>query len=1010
MDQIILQGLDFSNFFKEKNLNNIGFLPLNDGDHLTLNYDNNIIKLNNYDNTDVINGNGDYAISNSLLLEAICLTFLNKLNTTHFPNILNSFLCKNKLCIEQDYKTLSLPLDEIVLDDKKKDIILFQLLYALYESSSIDFSHNNITKQNISIESVPSMEVEYIIKGKIIKLFNYGINVKFNNFKHSRITVYETYIFNENDRKKKYPKEYDVPFFPSKDLYDIIKLDILSDEMKNKIENKNILNKIDNGISSYEILSILFEISEKTSQSTIINKTSNECKTLSNKDDILYSVANMTEDIKNINEKLLYLLTNNYNRLAYKLIIFYPTSVDENINYREYTKNIKLLNLIYNTYNNYLNLDNKDNIYDPIMLKYYSKKEWLDINDNIIINSNKHNYGTNKKYFNMIPRNNLINEVIFDNYKINYLKTFKNKQYIDLNKYGINAIINYQLFKIFLESKQYELNLADDNENIDGINYEFLINSYQSKGYKFLNAFTENQIIDLTNYTYQWDNFINGYLRNGENYFNSNEFHSYYTRIDLDINIAKDKIIQAIKNIDDAFLIAPILEEEIVLYRGTKDCFLYDGINLGFISTTILNNIAHRFKETKGCIYEMHISPGIPYIQMDKFSKYPVEKEILLPRNLIVTKRDQIGKNYIVDINLSSDNQFNYYLENKKYNIKTIKNYSDTFSFNHCYKNKMIGNEIIDEISGNITTDSINFNGMCYSITTLLKLLYRVISINLTNNTLVHYFADPFTRIRFSTDIIKRLIARIIDEPTLIYYNDSSLTTDNFEEELYYFFIKDGNLEIIKFLNDVWKVPIIDNFAVNISVNAGYFDIFYYFMENGNILSEIIFNSIITNDRVKCFDYLNNQVDFLSQFDLVKSIITVSLDKYSIDIINYIIDKNIDLSKYSKFFVICGIVNNDLNLINYALQNGYNLNDIDIFRIDVVVAIENIKIIKFLIDNGYNINLISTDAITSLLDDRKYSTVKFLIDNGYNINFLPKDKFKKFKEIIYFLKKNGYVF
>ena len=1009
MDQIILQGLDFSNFFKEKNLNNIGSLPLNDGDNLILNYDNNIIKLNNYNNIDIINENGDYAISNNLLLEAICLTFLNKLNTTHFPNILDSFLCKNKLCIEQDYKTLSLPLYEITLDDKKKDIVLFQLLYALYESSSIEFSHNNITKENILIESVPSMEVEYIIKGKIIKLFNYGINVKFSNFKHSRITIYETYIFNENDRKKKYPKEYDVPFFASKDLYDIIKLDILSDEIKNKIEN--ILDLIDNGMSSYEILSILFDISEKTTQSTIINKTSNEYKNLPNKDDILYLIANITTDITNVNEKLLYLLTNNYNRLAYKLIIFYPSSVDENINYREHTKNIKLLNLIYNTYNNYyiLNL-NKDNIYDPIMLKYYSKKEWLDINDNIIININNHNYGTNKKYFNMIQRNNLINEVILDNHKINYLKTFKNKQYIDLNKYGINAIINYHLFKKFLESKQYELNLIDDNENIDGINYEYLTNSYQSKGYKILNAFTENQIVDLTNYTYQWDNFINGYLRNGENYFNSDNFHYYYKKIDSDINIVKKKIIQAIKNIDDSFLIAPILGEEIVLYRGTKDCFLYDGINTGFISTTILNNIAHKFKETKGCIYEMHISPGIPYIQMEKFSKFPEEKEILLPRNLIVTKRDQIGKNYIVDINLSSDNQFNYYLDNKKYNIKTIKNYNDTFLFNRCYKNKIIDGDVIDEISGNITSDAINFNGMCYNITTLLKLLYKVISINLKNNTLIHYFSDPFTRIRFSTDIIKRLIARIIDEPSLIYYNDLSLTKDNFEEELYYFFIKDGNLEIIKFLNEVWKVPIIDDFAVDISVNAGYFNIFYYFMENGNVLSEKIFNSIIIKDRVECFDYLNNQVDFLSQSDLVENITIISLEKYSIGIINYIIDRNIDLSKYNKFFVICGIINNDLNLINYALKNGYNLNNIDIFRIDVAVQIENIKIIKFLIDNGYNINLISTDAIVSLLDKNKYSTVKFLIDNGYNINLLSKDKFKKFKETIYFLKKNGYIF
>ena len=65
------------------------------------------------------------------------------------------------------------------------------------------------------------------------------------------------------------------------------------------------------------------------------------------------------------------------------------------------------------------------------------------------------------------------------------------------------------------------------------------------------------------------------------------------------------------------FLISTYSDEEIVLYRGTSDCILYDGINLGFISTTLSSLIAKNFlgdSHILGCMYEIHLSPGIPYI------------------------------------------------------------------------------------------------------------------------------------------------------------------------------------------------------------------------------------------------------------------------------------------------------------------------------------------------------------------------------------------------------------
>ena len=1018
MDNIILQGLDFITFFKEKNIANLdSTISIIDNNIKSVKYDNNIIKLSNYENEYPINENGDYKIKNPLLLEGICLTFLNKLNTLHFPKILDSFLCNNKLCIQEEYKNNSIPL--IMLFNKKKDIILFQILYALYESSSIEFSHNDINQYNISIESVPSMDIEYIIDGKKITIFNEGINIKFTNFNHSRITVYDTYIFNENDRVEKvlnkyneiktFENEYDVPFSQKKDLLAVIEeLDILTPQMKHKVDIIGLIDLIEHGISAYQVLILLFEITNIPLEIRNI-KTLNESKNSQNYNKSLDSIINKPNNILNPDEILLYLLKNKYNRLAYRLIFFNPKSIQKSLDYKLYTSNIKILNLIYDI----LTYDIKytSNVYDPIMLKFSSKEEWFNGHDNIIININNQNFGSNRQYFNNIPYNNLINEIYFENNIVNYLKTFKNKQYIDLNKYGINAVIDYNLFQTFLKDNQFELNLVDDNENIIGTNYEYLITSYQSNGYNTINAYSEIQVNSLRDYTYQWDSFINGYLRKGNDYFNSDDFDKYYNRIDYIKKNVNEKIIKAINNIDNAFLIAPISKEEIVFYRGTKDCFLYDGLNLGFISTTVVNTVAHKFKETTGCIYEMHIASGIPYIYMEKFSKFPDEKEILLPRNLIVTKRDQIGSIYIVDINLSSPDQFSLNNGEKRYNIKTIKNFYSDYTFNLCYKNKIIDGKAIDEITGDEITNSLNFNGMCYNISTLIKILYNTVLINpfnkKDNKSLIYYFADPFTRIRFSNNLIKNVLNEFFKDPLIINYH-GTLPLIDFKRHLYYFFVMDGNLEIIMYLINNYKYNVIDKFAFGISVYNEYVEIFNYFLKNGNVMDEDIFDIVITKDKIKLFEIINEQNNLLDVPDILNNIFIVCLQKYSINIINYIIKKKYDIISYLSKIVESGLQNNDLSFIEFAVNNGYNLNNIDIYRIDTLVELGKTEILLYLFQNGYNILSISDDAISNLIKNNNISSLQFLFDNGYNLSSYNKKIMPGNRDILKLLRNNGY--
>jgi hypothetical protein len=109
-----------------------------------------------------------------------------------------------------------------------------------------------------------------------------------------------------------------------------------------------------------------------------------------------------------------------------------------------------------------------------------------------------------------------------------------------------------------------------------------------------------------------------------------------------------DEIEQDIETLDKCFEKADVtLDASMVLFRGVKTNL---GINTegqflelkNYTSTSPLITKVTDFvlHETTGCcFYKLHIDKGIPYIDMTKLPKsaQSIEKEILLPRNLIMT-------------------------------------------------------------------------------------------------------------------------------------------------------------------------------------------------------------------------------------------------------------------------------------------------------------------------------------------------------------------------------------
>jgi hypothetical protein len=214
----------------------------------------------------------------------------------------------------------------------------------------------------------------------------------------------------------------------------------------------------------------------------------------------------------------------------------------------------------------------------------------------------------------------------------------------------------------------------------------------------------------LTNYSYQWDVPINLYLRIGESYFDTTIFKQYYRRYGKTIEESIGAIKQKVLDLDRAFLeAAPRNEDNTTIYfRGMQRPFeklnrIGDKETIrNFISITSSFNIALRFSGVltgaKCCLYKLIIDKGIPFVDMISTTKFKVEKEILLPRNLIFelinVELIEVGIHKttlpigVIKVHLQNKDQFKLTSGCKKFNIAKIIPYKPAYIVDNKIKEK----------------------------------------------------------------------------------------------------------------------------------------------------------------------------------------------------------------------------------------------------------------------------------------------------------------------------------
>ena len=199
----------------------------------------------------------------------------------------------------------------------------------------------------------------------------------------------------------------------------------------------------------------------------------------------------------------------------------------------------------------------------------------------------------------------------------------------------------------------------------------------------------------LINYSHEWDQAMNLYLRNGDFYFATLLFNTYWQRygsvnpamIDLlytlspanrdtfiippaTMLVAIENVKQKVEDLDRCFLIAaPRMEEKMILWRGMTIKYPLDAVGdtyicPNYISCSINIKTAVAFG---GILYKLKIKNGVPFVDMLNNTVHSHEKEILLPRGLKLTYLEDghityKGKMYDfvhLEIDLAQPDQFN---------------------------------------------------------------------------------------------------------------------------------------------------------------------------------------------------------------------------------------------------------------------------------------------------------------------------------------------------------------
>lgn len=297
-------------------------------------------------------------------------------------------------------------------------------------------------------------------------------------------------------------------------------------------------------------------------------------------------------------------------------------------------------------------------------ITYKSKDEYINIGYLI----NKKILLPAKKFKNIFLKDRIIKIDIKDSLTND---KFINKEYLALQNIG--------LFK-----KKYDKIKETDKKEMERIKQERLNEKKIEKKnlpYKIDVYFESVLHKALHNYSYQWDQAINLYLRQGESYISSDSFKVYYKRFGKTIQEAREAIINKINDLDRAFLEASKRNEndKSIYFRGMKSPFP-NLVNIGdklvisnFISVSKDFRVALRFSSlntgSSCCLYKILIDKGVPLIDMINTTQYKNEKEILLPRNLTFTveKKENIVFGLkkqipILVLRVSLNNQTNYKL------------------------------------------------------------------------------------------------------------------------------------------------------------------------------------------------------------------------------------------------------------------------------------------------------------------------------------------------------------
>ena len=356
---------------------------------------------------------------------------------------------------------------------------------------------------------------------------------------------------------------------------------------------------------------------------------------------------------------------------------------------------------------------------NPITLENINIYDWLaESNDNILLLINKNDrelqsskisskiasnpdiiYCLSRAFLETPALKNIYLKCILENDQLLKNDTLKSKdEYFHLGYFINKALLinlkdlkgsifkKHRIFKVELERKDEEfickeaLQLANIDmmkaakfvapKNLDKKEVERLKTLFKRRSKKDLlktkknipikkDVYFENILAKaLTNYSFQWDAPINLFLRQGQSYFETSVFKTYYKRYGKTLEEAELAIKNKIEDLDRAFLEAAPRNEndKTIYYRGMqlpfRNILNKNDIEIvpNFLSVSSSFAIAVRFsgipRGSKCCLYKITIDKGIPLIDMVSTTKYKHEKEILLPRNLVFKLKEVTYINY----------------------------------------------------------------------------------------------------------------------------------------------------------------------------------------------------------------------------------------------------------------------------------------------------------------------------------------------------------------------------